>query len=93
MWPMGGRHAAETEAVAVTGQEPANRTARRPALHPQHPNQGSIVAWVSSVSCCFGFLVVLSTRNFAVATGGRAVATQRPTRLVSALSSTGSGRG
>ena len=39
MWPMGGRHAAETEAVAVTGQEPANRTARRPALHPQHPNQ------------------------------------------------------
>ena len=28
MWPMGGRHAAETEAVAVAGQEPAHRTAR-----------------------------------------------------------------
>ena len=39
MWPMGGRHAAETEAVAVAGQEPALRTARRPLLRPQHPNQ------------------------------------------------------
>ena len=39
MWPMGGRHAAETEAVAVAGQEPAHRTARRPLLRPQHPNQ------------------------------------------------------
>ena len=40
MWPMGGRHAAETEAVAVAGQEPAHRTARRPLLRPQTPKPG-----------------------------------------------------